>query len=521
MLTSSKKSRVVFAPLAVAGVVMTLCVTGAAPALAEGHRDGGKQPKSVIFIMGDGMGPAHREAGRLHLQGLDGSLAMDSLPVTGYSETSPDDPKAVVTDSAAGASAWSTGVSTYNGAIAVAPDGTPLPFLGQQAKEAGKATGLVTTSQVTDASPAAFFSSVPDRDEQSEIAKQYLEVSKPDVILGGGEDRWLPEGQSGAFPDTPAADPTEKSAGTEGDLVAEAQGLGYDYVTSAADLEASDSDKLLGLFSNEEMFQQKAEGKGDVYDPVVPLPDMTSKALDVLSKDDDGFFLFVEEEAIDEFSHANNGAQMLKGMDQLDKTVAVAQAYVKEHPDTLLVVTADHECGGLTIENPDAAGSAADESGAGGTYNGTAGDTTSGEDGPFSVPGRRRPSSWTGRPAATPGSRCRCSRRARSASASGGPTATPPSTASWPTPSSAEATAGRAGHLLAAAPASAHGVLAGAAVVLRPGAGRRRPSRGPRRRLPAGGPTAAPPGELGDVDAQDAGVDECDQVGEGVRGGWR
>lgn len=368
-----------------------LVVAGATSATAAGHEGGqpssaSDRPKNVIFIMGDGMGPAHREAGRLHLDGLNGSLAMDSLPVTGVSETTPDDPKAVVTDSAAGATAWSTGVSTYNGAIATSPDGQALPFLGQQAKEAGKATGLVTTSQVTDASPAAFFSSVPDRDEQSDIAKQYLEVSQPDVILGGGEDRWLPAGIPGAFPDAPAADPTEESAGTQGDLISEAKGLGYDYVTSPEALEASSSDKLLGLFANEEMFQQKAEGEGDVYEPVVPLPDMTSKALDVLSEDEDGFFLFVEEEAIDEFSHANNGTQMLKGLDQLDKTVAVAQAFVKDHPDTLLVVTADHECGGLTVEDLDSA-SNSDESGPGGTYNSTAGETTSGEDGPFTIAG--------------------------------------------------------------------------------------------------------------------------------------
>jgi alkaline phosphatase len=109
--------------------------------------------KNVIFINGDGMGAAAREAARLHLAGLQGELTMDRLPVSGQLTTTPDDPKAVVTDSAAAATAWATGEKTYNGAISVDTDGNPLPTLGAQAKAAGKATGLVTTAQVTDARP--------------------------------------------------------------------------------------------------------------------------------------------------------------------------------------------------------------------------------------------------------------------------------------------------------------------------------------------------------------------------------
>ncbi|MEV7992139.1 alkaline phosphatase [Streptomyces sp. NPDC086077] len=115
----------------------------------------------------------------------------------------PDDPKAVVTDSAAAASAWATGEKTYNGAISVDVDGNPLAALGRQAKAAGKATGLVTTAQVTDASPAAFLANTANRSAQDEIARQYIEVSKPDVILGGGEDWWLPAGSPGASRTSP------------------------------------------------------------------------------------------------------------------------------------------------------------------------------------------------------------------------------------------------------------------------------------------------------------------------------
>ncbi|MCZ4121049.1 alkaline phosphatase [Streptomyces sp. H39-S7] len=330
----------------------------------------------MIFINGDGMGAAAREAARLHLAGLDGQLAMDKLTASGQLTTTPHDPKSVVTDSAAAATAWATGEKTYNGAISVGVDGNALATLGRQAKAAGKSTGLVTTAQVTDASPAAFFANTVNRSAQDEIARQYLDVSKPDVILGGGEDWWLPKGTAGAFQDKPAEDPTEGSLGTKGNLINKAQRAGYTYVSSAKQLDKAKGGKLLGLFSNEEMFQQRPEGQGDVYSPVVELATMTTKALTTLDKNKKGFFLFVEEEGTDEFAHANNGARLLQSMQQLEKTVAVARAYVATHPDTLLVVTGDHETGGLAVEENDA--------------NDESGTAISAEDGPFTIAGSTR-----------------------------------------------------------------------------------------------------------------------------------
>ncbi|MEU2348713.1 alkaline phosphatase [Modestobacter sp. NPDC049651] len=350
-----------------------------------GHPHG--HARSVIFINGDGMGAAHREAGRLDQVGFDGQLAMDLLPVTGLQTTDPRDPEDTVTDSAAAASAWATGQKTYNGAISVDVDRNPLPTIGAQAREAGKATGLVTTAQVTDATPAAFFSSTTDRAQQDTIARQYLEVSKPQVVLGGGEDWWLPAGDEGRYPPrTGNAEDPEVSRSTQGDLVAQAQSLGYEYVSDAAGLAAAGSDRLLGLFANEEMFQMSEEGNGDEYDPVVPLADMATKALDVLSQDEDGFFLLIEEEGVDEMAHHDNGTRMLQAMRALEDAVQVARDYVARHPDTLLVVTGDHETGGLTIEDVNAD----DETGPGGTLDGTPApteDQISGEDGPFAVAG--------------------------------------------------------------------------------------------------------------------------------------
>jgi alkaline phosphatase len=350
----------------------------------HGH---GHHPRSVIFVNGDGMGAAHREAARLDQEGFDGRLAMDSLPVAGLQTTDARDPEDTVTDSAAGASAWATGVKTYNGAISVDVEGNPLPTLGAEAQQAGLATGLVTTAQVTDATPAAFFSNAADRSAQDDIARQYLQVTKPQVILGGGEDWWLPAGDEGTYPPrTDDEDDPEVSRSGQGDLVAQAESLGYEYVRTAEEFAHSDSDQLLGLFANEEMFQQRPEGEGDEFDPVVPLADMAGRALDILSQDEDGFFLLIEEEGVDEMSHDNNGTRMLEAMRSLDAAVQVARDYVAEHPDTLLIVTGDHECGGLTIEDVDPT----DESGPGGTLlqePAAAGETVSGEDGPFPVAG--------------------------------------------------------------------------------------------------------------------------------------
>lgn len=169
---------------------------------------------------------------------------------------------------------------------------------------------------------------------------------------------------------------TEGSRGTKGNLIKKAQKAGYSYVNSASGLSKAKNGKILGLFSNEEMFQQHPEGQGDVYSPVVDLGTMTSKALSSLDKNKKGFFLMVEEEGTDEFAHSNNGTRVLQSMQQLEKAVAVARAYIATHPDTLLVVTGDHETGGLSVEEVDA--------------NDESGDAISAEDGPFSIRGSDR-----------------------------------------------------------------------------------------------------------------------------------
>ncbi|MFC3803808.1 alkaline phosphatase [Cohnella sp. GCM10012308] len=355
-----------------AGTITAALLTVSAVTVQTHDRADAASPRTqnVILFVGDGMGTAQRDAIRLATVGEKGKLAMDAMPYVGLIHTSSTIP---VTDSAASATAYASGVKTYNGAIGMDANKKSVKTIMEYAKDKGKSTGVVTTSQVTDATGAAFGAHVEDRSKQSDIALQYLTKSKIDVILGGGEDFWYPAGNPGKFQDEPAEDPSEKSKGTQGNLIDKAKSLGYSYVSTKADLQKSKGGKLLGLFSNEEMFQQKPEGEGDIYNPVVSLPEMTKKAIDTLSTNKKGFFLMVEEEGTDEFAHQNNAKMTIKSGQQLDQAVQVAKDFAKKHPDTLVLVLADHETGGFSIEEVNAD----DESG----------DGISKEDGPFQIVG--------------------------------------------------------------------------------------------------------------------------------------
>lgn len=315
----------------------------------DGHGSPRPRARNLILLIGDGMGAAHRFAGQLLLAGRFGSLVMDRLPHRGQMGTLSLDPESFVTDSAAAATALATGVKTVNGAVAVDPDGRPRVTLHELARRAGKATGLVTTCQVTDATPAAFGAHVIHRSDQSEIARQYLEESRIDVILGGGGAWWLPEGGPSPF----GGSWLDRNRGRHGDLVAEALARGYRHVADADALALAARDprasRLLGLFAAQEMFVQSAEGEGDSYDPPVSLAEMTSAALGVLSRNPEGFVLMIEESAIDRMAHRNNAPLTLKGVLELDRAVQVALAFAEREPDTLVVVAADHETGGLAV----------------------------------------------------------------------------------------------------------------------------------------------------------------------------
>jgi alkaline phosphatase len=256
---------------------------------------------------------------------------MDKMPSLGWAQTaSADDP---VTDSAAAATALATGVKTNNGMIGQDPDGNPLTTILEYAQTKGMAVGLVTTVQMSHATPAAFAAHVNDRNNMTEIASQML-AAEVDVLLGGGEDEFLPTGTSGHYPES----------GERGDgrnLITEATAAGYSYVYNATGLDAIDpaaTSRVLGLFGDEEMLR-----------PFSPsLAEMTQKAINILSQDPDGFFLMVEGGQIDWASHANDATQTISDTAGLDAAIAVGQAYAASASNTLIIVTGDHETGGMS-----------------------------------------------------------------------------------------------------------------------------------------------------------------------------
>jgi len=290
--------------------------------------------RNVILLIGDGMGEAQRKAAQWFSTGMSEELVMDSLPISGWSSTaSLDSP---ITDSPASATAMATGNKTYKGRVAVDIDENLLKTILEYAQEQGMSVGLVTTVFLSDATPASFAAHVPDRMEmRNEIAAMILE-HQVDVLLGGGEDDFLPTSVTGCFP--------ERGHREDGrNLVEEAIALGYSFICDPeafTDLDTSTASKVLGLFGDEEMTR-----------PFTPsLVDMTQNAIEILSKNPAGFFLMVEGGLIDWACHANDAQTAMDDTLGFDEAISVALAFAESNEETLIIVTADHETGGMSVE---------------------------------------------------------------------------------------------------------------------------------------------------------------------------
>ena len=296
---------------------------------AAAPQDAGAAPKSVILLIGDGTGP--QQFGLL----MDWADAAGKSPTaferlanagtTGVLRTASAD--APLTDSAAGATALACGVSTNNGAIAVDPSGKKLTTCLEDARAKGRRTGLVTTTTITHATPACFAAHVGDRGEEGEIAQQYIhEGLGADVLFGGGQ-KFFPES-----------------------LVAEASEKSWKLVKTREELAAlpAGTPKALGLFSKSHVpYAIDRDQAGEAQAP--SLADMARKALEILSQDDKGFFLMVEGGRIDHACHGNDAAAALGELREFDDVIALCEEFRAKHADTLVIVTADHETGGLTI----------------------------------------------------------------------------------------------------------------------------------------------------------------------------
>ncbi len=327
----------------IAGLVAAL-LFARGPATTEAATPAGT---SVIVLIGDGMGDGQRAATQLARYGLETTQPMDALPVAGSMLTQAS--RSAITDSAAGATAIATGVKTRNGYTGVGPDGERLTSLLEIARDAGKSTGLVEDSDVTNATTGSFAAHVDNRDLRRTIARQYLYDTQPDVILGGGEQYWYKRGTPGAIPNDL---PEDRSRGKT-NLVAEAQALGYQYASDAEGVAALTGPKVLGLVQQTPYVRELLADYDRNSDPhYVPEEELVAKAIEILSQDPDGFFLAIDVDQIDVAGHASHGGLVIKSADMLNRIVRTVEAYRATDPNLLFVVTADHETGGMTIEGP-------------------------------------------------------------------------------------------------------------------------------------------------------------------------
>ena len=275
--------------------------------------------KNVIFMIGDGMGLAHVAATTI-FNGYQ-PLNLERAQYVGLQKTYSANNR--VTDSAASGTALSTGVKTNNGAIGVDPDQKPVETILEKAEKKGLATGLIATYSVTNATPASFIAHVKDRKMEEEIAEFYLKTDV-DVFMGGGQ-KFFNDRKDGK------------------DLTKELQNKGYEIIYNVEDIENFDGEKLAGLFAANSMKTIK-EGRGDY------LPKATEKALEILKNNSrKGFFIMIEGSMIDKGGHSNDIQTVVNETVDFDKAVKVAFDFADKNPGTLVVVTADHETGGLSL----------------------------------------------------------------------------------------------------------------------------------------------------------------------------
>lgn len=287
----------------------------------------GDKVKNVILLIADGTGIAQISSGQLSLVGADGYLNLQRMPITGIIKTQSS--SSLITDSAAGATAYSCGMKTGNGMIAYLPDDSHCTTLLELAEEKGLSTGLVATSTITHATPASFAAHVRSRGNETGIADQYVD-SDVEVFLGGGREFFIPQSQEGS------------SRKDDRNLIEEFENKGYEYLSTAEEMKNSASEKVLGLFANSGM---------DSENRTPTLGEMTTTALSKLETNENGFFLMVEGSQIDWASHANDAEYAIREMKDFDDAVKVALDFAKEDGETLVVLTADHETGGMTMMN--------------------------------------------------------------------------------------------------------------------------------------------------------------------------
>ena len=317
-------------PIAIAlALSLTASLGVLAPATAEEHAG---EAKSAILLIGDGMSLAQVYSAQIYAEEVLGeSLVMPAIADTAVTRTHAAD--SMVTDSAAAGTAIHSGQKANNGSINVLPAGEWAYTIGQAAQAADKSVGVLSTARMTHATPASVYGHDADRDAENLFAEQLVEFL-PEVVLGGGARHFLPDGK--------------REDGR--DLIDELTAAGYTNVTDAGELAAVDTeatDYLLGLFTSSHMSYEIDRVNMDKSEP--SLAEMTAVALDVLDNDPDGFFVSIEAGRIDHACHDHDIAGSIWDTLAFDAAVQVALDYAAEHPEVLVITTADHETAGLSL----------------------------------------------------------------------------------------------------------------------------------------------------------------------------
>jgi alkaline phosphatase len=283
---------------------------------------GDKYPKNIVLFIGDGMGVAHITAAKI----VHGRLNLERFAVVGLVTTNAAD--SLITDSAAASTALATGHKTDNRGIAVSADKKPLKTLFEYARQLGKSTGIVVTSSVTDATPAALVAHTADRGNQADIAEQIVN-SGIDVLVGGGWTYFIPESNAGSRRED------QKNLLTQLESKMPVV-LSYDKLTSSGKPK-----KLVALLAPVSL--PKA-AKRDYS-----LAELTQAAVGILSQNSRGFFLMVEGSQIDWAAHDRNQAEIISEMIDFDGAVGAGLDFARKNGNTLIIVTADHETGGFAV----------------------------------------------------------------------------------------------------------------------------------------------------------------------------
>jgi alkaline phosphatase len=285
------------------------------------EKSNSKLPKNVILLIGDGMGVSQIFSGMI---ANGGELYLNNFTNIGFSLT--QSATDFVTDSGAGGTALSCGIKTFNGAIGVDIDSIPVRNIREKAEEKGYATGVVSTSAITHATPASFIAHDTDRECYEDIATDFLNTNI-DVFIGGGLNHFTSR---------------EDSI----NLIPALKAKGFQVVSGIDSISKITKGKLAG-FTSEEHNKSMIEGRGDV------LPKATKTAINILQKNPKGFFLMVEGSQIDWGGHQNNTGIIATEMLDFDQAIGVALDFASKNKKTLVIVTADHETGGFSIEDGD------------------------------------------------------------------------------------------------------------------------------------------------------------------------